>query len=137
MANVLDRQITLDGFRNAVVKLTGIIDSGDVVEAPAIALSDFLNNETNARLIGFRVDLVEWSMSNLLEIQLEWNSSDPQQILPLSGRGRIVGTNYGGFTPDTKRPGFDGAINIRTASYPAGTVANFTVVLELIKLYKA
>ena len=136
MANVLERQITLDGRRNAVVKLTGVLDSSDAIETPAIALSDLLNNEPSNVLYGLRVDLVEWSMSGDLEIALEWNSNSPQQILPLAGRGRISGWNYGGFIPDASRSGYDGAINLRTASYDAGTVQNFTVVLELVKLYR-
>ena len=136
MANDLERQITLDGWRNCVVKFTGVIDSADVVWAPALSLSDCTNNESRVNLIGFRVDLVEWSLSQGLELVLEWNSTDPQQIYPLAGRGRINGWNYGGFTPDQLRPGFDGGINLRTQAYDPGTIANFTIVLELIKLYR-
>lgn len=136
MANVLERQITLDGRRNAVVKFTGVIDSSDAIETPALSLSDLLNNEPTNTLYGLRVDLVEWSVSNGLEIALEWNSNSPQQIYPLAGRGRINGWNYGGFIPDASRSGYDGSINLRTQTYPSGTIQNFTVVLELVKLYK-
>lgn len=136
MANVLERQITLDGFRNCVVKFTGVIDSSDAIEVPAIALGDMKTNDSGAMLVGFRVDLIEWSMSQGLEVALEWNSANPQQIMPLAGRGRIVSTNYGGFTPDQLRPGYDGSINLRSQAYQPGTISNFTIVLELIKLYQ-
>lgn len=136
MANVLQRQITLDGWRNCVVKFTGVLDSADALETPALRLTDLSNNEQRATLYAFRVDLVEWSISTGLELVLEWNSNTPQQIFPLAGRGRINGWNYGGFIPDTTLAGFDGSINLRTQSYSAGTIANFTVALELVKLYR-
>lgn len=135
MGNVLDRQITLDGFRNCVVKFTGVIDTADVVEAPALVLSDMKTNDPTGKLVGFRFDMIEWSMSQGLEIVIEWNSANPQQLLPIAGRGKINSTNYGGFTPDQTRPGFDGAINLRSQGFSPGSVGNFTVVLELVKLY--
>ena len=138
MANVLERQITEEGPRNAVVKLTGVLATSDISEVPAIALTDFSNNEKGVNLVGLRVDLLEYSIGNGVEILLEWNSAIPQQIFPLAGRGRIYSYNYGGFVPDQTRSGYTGGINLKTTGYSgvAGTVQNFTIVLELVKLYK-
>ncbi len=137
MANVLDIQITEEGPRNAVVKLTGILDSADAIENPAIALEDFSNNDAACGpLCGFRVDLIEWSMSNAMEVQLAWAGTQPQQIYPLAGRGRISASNYGGFVPDMTRAGYSGNINLTTNGYVPGTVQNFTIILELVKLYR-
>ena len=73
MANSLDRQITGDGYRNLVVKVTGVIDTANVVNQPVITLLDCKTNDQNLFLTGFRVDLIEWSISNPLEILLaEW-----------------------------------------------------------------
>ncbi len=136
MANVFDIQITEEGPRNAVVKLTGILDSADAMENPAIALQDFNNNDASSGpLIGFRVDLIEWSMSQVMEVQLAWNGTTPQQIFPIAGRGRISATNYGGFLPDMTRTGYNGNINLYTNGFVAGTIQNFTIILELVKLY--
>lgn len=135
MANSLDIQITQEGPRNLIAKLTGILDSSDIQETPAIELLDCLSNDQNLTLIGFRVDLIEWSMSQGMEVQLAWNGTIPQQIFPLAGRGRISSTNYGGFIPDRTRAGYDGSINLYTNGYSAGTVQNFTIILELVKLY--
>lgn len=143
MANVLERQVTHEGWRNAVVKLTGVLDTSNISETPAIALSDFSNNDRVAgRLSGFRVDLLEWSISNGIEVNLAWNSANPQQIFPLSGRGRIYANNYGGFIPDKTRTAYDGSINLTTSGFvalsdPAGPSVpqNFTIILELVKLY--
>lgn len=135
MANVLDRQITLDGWRNAVVKWTGVLDSGNVTEIGALKLEDLPNSDKNLYLKGLRVDMLEYSIGQGLEVQLEWDGLVPQQIYPLAGRGKIHSWSYGGFLPDTMRTGYNGNINLKTTGYQAGTVQNFTVVLELVKLY--
>lgn len=136
MANVTEFQITEEGPRNAVVKLTGVLDTSDVSITPAISLSEFTNNDVRMVLWGLRVDMLEWSMSNGLEINLTWNSiGNPQQIFPLAGRGRIAANNYGGFIPDKTRGGFDGSINLVSKGFAAGTVQNYTIILELVKLY--
>ena len=135
MANSVEYQVTEEGLRNAVVKLTGILDTSNVSELPAIPLNLFGNNDKRLVLVGLRVDLIEWSISSGLEVNLAWNSSTPQQIFPLAGRGRINSTNYGGFIPDRTRGGYTGDINLVTTGYVAGMVANFSIVLELVKLY--
>lgn len=135
MANVTGKQITLDGPRNAVVKLTGVIDTADVSLTPAVALADFTNNERDRTLSGFRIDIIEFSASDPLELKLEWNAATPQQITPLAGRGRINAWNYGGLLPDMGAAGFTGGINLKTKGFSAGEVA-YTVILEMVKLYK-
>lgn len=136
MANSLSKKITEEGPRNAVVMLTGVLTDSDITEAPAIRLSDFTNNDQNCTgLWGFRVDFIEYSISNGLEVKLEWNSIDPEAIMPLAGRGRIHATNYGGFIPDRTRTGYDGNINLSTLGFAIGTTQTFTIVLELVKLY--
>ena len=144
MANQLDTQITEEGPRNAVVKLTGVLDTSNIIETPAIELLDFHTNDERATLVGLRVDLLEYSIGQGLEVLLEWNSTNPKQIFPLAGRGRIAACNYGGFIPDMTLAGYDGSINLRTRNFTAGQasdgsalVQNFTVILELVKLYKA
>jgi hypothetical protein len=135
MANSIDYQVTEEGPRNAVVKLTGYLDTSNVSELPAIALAQFVNNDTRLRLNGLRVDLLEWAISGGIEVQLAWHSNSPQQMFPLSGRGRINSTNYGGFIPDRTRSGYTGDIDLITTGYVPGTIQNFSVVLEFVKLY--
>ena len=135
MANSIDYQVTEEGPRNAIVKLTGYLDTTNVSEHPAIPLSVFRNNDTRMVLVGLRVDLIEWSISSGIEVNLTWNSSNPQQMFPLAGRGRINSTNYGGFIPDRTRGGYTGDINLDTVGYVPGSIQNFSIVLELVKLY--
>lgn len=135
--NLVDKQILEEGWRNVVVKLTGVIDSADVIETSAIAPGDFFNNDRKAgSLTGFRVDHVTYSIGNGIEVVLAWNSNNPQQITPLAGRGKIDSTDDGGFLPDTTRLGYDGSINLYTQGFlPGMPPQNFTVFLRLVKLY--
>jgi len=145
MANSLDMRITEEGPRNAVVKLTGILDTSNIIETPAIALNDFQSNEGERLILnGFRIDLIEYSIGPGIEVLLEWSSLQPEQIFPLSGRGRISATNYGGFNPNVTLPGYNGGINLKTRNFIPGVdgqgnsiVQNFTIILELVKLYKS
>lgn len=135
MANLVERQITLEGQRNIVVKWAGVLDSSDFSLIPALALNDCTQNDPQNRLVGFRLDMVEWSMSQELEIVVAWAGAVPQLIVPLAGRGRINMWNYGGYLPDQTRAGFSGAVNLTSANYKAGNISNFVLTLELIKLY--
>ena len=138
--NILERQILEEGPRNAVVKLTGILDSSDISESPAISVSDFKNNETFpvGKLIGLRVDHLAYSIGDGIEIQLSWNGTFPQQMMPVAGRGKIDVTSDGGFVPDMTKPGYDGSINLITTGWnPSAAAQNFTILLRLVKLYGA
>ncbi len=146
--NTLNKQITIEGWRNVVVKLTGVLQVSDISET-ALLLTDCFNNDPRLTLIGFRVDIVEYSIGSGIEVQLQWNANTPVPMLPLSGRGRINAFNYGGLFPPLQQQtngtyayaqaGQDGSINLVTTGFSAQAVEapqNFTVVLELCKLYR-
>ena len=88
MANVYDRQVVEEGPRNAVVKLTGVLDSTDASFVPVIALSDFTNNDKNLVLTGFRFDEVEYSISDPLGVTLSWMGTNlrPRKSLVFPAR---------------------------------------------------
>ena len=134
MANLIERQITLDGQRNVAVKWSGVLDSAFTL-TPALAVGDCVYNDPMNKLVGFRVLKALWSISQGLEINITWNGATPQLAFPVAGRGKFNMCHSGGFTPDQTRPGFDGALNLTAAGYPAGTSGNFTIILDLIKLY--
>lgn len=136
MANVTDRQITEEGPRNAVVKLTGLLDTTDVNLAPALVLSDLTNNDKGARLVGFRINRVEYSISDPLVLALSWNALNPQQAFVLAGRGRMGRCDYPGFSPGQSQLGYNGSLNLVSTGFKAGVPAGYTVVLWLVKLYQ-
>lgn len=136
MANKFDQEIMLDGWRNAVVKITGILDSGDANLSPVISLSDFTNNDINTgRLVGFRIDHIWHSIGNGLEIGLFWDATDPQIITAVAGRGKE--TFGGGLHPRQNNVGYTGNINLITTGFGVQGLPpqNFTVLLEMAKLY--
>ena len=136
MANSTDRQITLDGYKNAIVKWTMVADTSDIVLKPALQLSDLRGNDPALTLVGLRLIYAEWAMGNGIEVVTSWDSASPQQLLPLAGRGRIAASNYGGFAPDTLRSGYTGAIDISTNGYTGGQTQVITLVFEFNKMYK-
>lgn len=138
MPNQLDKQVIEEGPRNAVVRLTGVLQSNDVTAGQlSVLLSDFQNNDAAAgRLVGLRVDAVMYSMGVQIDALLAWRANTPQNILPLSRAGKIGVSGDGGLQPDLNRSGADGGIDLTTSGFPPGTTQNFTVVLRLVKLYK-
>ena len=138
MANVIDRQIIEEGYRNFVVKLTGALDGVDANVSPAISLTDCKDNapRPSGALVGFRIDHITYAISMGIEVLLSWNGSAPQQIAPLSGRGKFDLSTDGGALPDQTRTGYDGSINLTTTGMSSATVAQYyTIVLHMVKLY--
>lgn len=137
MANQIDKTIVMDGWRNTTVKLAGILDTSDISETPAISLQDLGSTNPLRKFVGLRIDRVEYSIGNGLELVLSWNGMNPQMILPLAGRGYQDYTASGGIIPDRTRLGYDGSINLYTTGFNVqGTgKQNFTLQLEMLKLY--
>lgn len=139
MANQLTKKIILDGYRNAVVKLTGVLDTSDISEIPAISLQDFHNNDVIQNFNGFRVDRLTYVIGQGIEIQLQWNGIIPETIVAIAGRGVTDNHHYGSWLPNQSNAGYDGSINLVTTGYGLqpifGTIQNFTIVLEMTKLY--
>ena len=131
MANSFTTQILEEGQRNAIVKLTAVLDTSDLAVTNAVQMSDI-----NQGGIGFtptqaRIDHIDYSISDQLEVQLLWGATTDVVILPLAGRGRLMFWNFGGLT-NNAGAGKTGAIKIKTTGWTSGTQV-FSVVLELVK----
>lgn len=143
MANKYSTQILTDGFRNAVVKITGVLDTSDAVLKPAVRLTDFLTNDTaNLRFVGFKLMHIWHAIGDGLEAQVAWNGVNDQLILAIDGRGRETFAGDGGLVPNQGNTGYDGSINVYTTGYGTGanagmTIQNFSILLEMVKLYKS
>jgi hypothetical protein len=134
VANSLDRVIVQEGPRNAVVRLTGSLDTSDIAIAPVISLQDFSNNDPRMTLIGFRVDEIEFAMQSNLGLTVYWDSMNPQAIANIAQIGEFEWE--GGLIPDATRPGYTGNISISSSGFLAGKPNMFTVNLEMVKLYR-
>lgn len=126
MANQLNTQILVDGARNTVVKITGVLDTSNVSSTTVIDPASFTPTPTQ-----FRIDHIDYSISDPLEVRLLWDASTPVDILPLAGRGRMSFWNFGGLQ-DNGGTGKTGKILLETNGYSSGTLV-FSVVLELVK----
>jgi hypothetical protein len=140
MANKYTFTVLNDGWRNAVVKVTGVLDTADAVLTPAVALSDFTNNDPHPVFCGLAVQHIWHSIGDGLEVQVSWAGLNDQVLFALAGRGRESCTVVGPWQPNQANPGYNGNINIRTTGYGTGEdagmqIQNFTVQLEMIKLY--
>lgn len=136
MANNTGKQILEEGPKNVVVKLTGVADTSNIVWAPAIQLSDFLNNDkVFGTFVGFRVMEVDYSSGPNMVTRLEWQSNSPQLICAVAQSEWLDLRKIGGAAPDRTISGYNGAINLVTQGFVPGTVEAFTVILKLAKLY--
>ncbi len=138
MANTLSKQVIEEGYRNAVVKLSGVLDTADVSPGQlSVLLTDFSNNDDRAGVLtGLRVDAVIFSLGVNLDGVLAWRANTPQPIMAISKTGKIDVSCDGGLIPDLTASGRDGGIDFSTAGYAAGTTQVFTATLRLVKLYK-
>lgn len=138
MANSLDVKVIEDGRRNAVVKIVGVADTANIVQTPAITLSQFLNNDSgNVVFNGLRLVSAEYAITNGLGVLFEWNGNTKQTMVALADSGSFDGRRDGGYPPDRKASGYDGAINLSTKGFFAGNTYVFTVVLRMNKMYSA
>lgn len=135
MANLVEKQVVEEGYRNAVVKVAGVLDTIDINMVSFISPSDFTNNDPRLKLTGFRLDHATYSLGQVIDLTLAWNGTVPQLIISLARSGRVDATDDGGFIPDTTRAGYDGSLNVKTTGYVAGSVQNLSLLLRLVKLY--
>ena len=200
MANSVLTQTLIDGARNSVIKITGILDTSNVaatgtlgasasgattlgsktvtftaggltptigqyvtgtgipsgayivsftttsavISAAATATGSGLTFTLSAgniviidpaTLLGsptsLRIDHLDYSIQDQLEIQLSWDATTPVPILPIAGRGRMSFWNFGGLQ-DNGGTGQTGRILLQTTGWSSGTQV-FSIILEMVK----
>lgn len=131
MANSFDIQILRDGPRNAVVKLTGVLNTSDLAQQVAVDITTLTQGLTGPVAQQLRIDHIDYSIQDQLEVQLFWDATTPKEILPLAGRGRMSFWNFGGLQ-NNAGTGKTGNILLQTTGYTSGTQV-FTVILEMVK----
>lgn len=134
MANSTSIQLIEQGARNAVFKLTGLLDTSD--EAYNVKILP-----TTPGIVPipkqFRLDYLWYSISDGIEVQLFWDATTPILIGPLAGRGKMDYWNFGGL----QNPGASGstggigltATSLPGATYTAGKPFTYALTLELVK----
>lgn len=134
MANFTNIQILVDGPRNVVVKLDGILDTADitstVVVDPAL-LSALDNNGTlPTRLV---LDKVSYNVETGLAVNLYWDATTPLLISSLVTSGDDLEFKEFGGLYNNAGAGVTGKITYTTQGWSSGTILSFNVILEMRK----
>ena len=137
MANAVQTQILEDGPVNTVVKLTGQLDTSDEAENEKLNPTTFTTSYKRPQT--WRIDHIDYSISDGIEIQLFWQATTPVVIIPIAGRGRMSFWNFGGLLNNALlAAGFTGGIGLSATglpgtTYTAGKPFVYSVILELVK----
>lgn len=135
MANITDVKVVADGYRNAVVRVSGILDTGNLTGTSLVTKALFTQNDPlYTSFDGFRIDEIEFSVSGDGSASVWWNATTPQLVGVFAGSNEQCWEEEGGLIPDTTAAGFDGSLNINTHNWVA-TIQSFTLTIKMIKLY--
>lgn len=130
MANVVTTQILEDGARNAIVKITGTLDTANLTNQLVVDCTTLTQGGTAQAPVQVRVDHLDYSISDPLELQLMWDGTPAVPMLPLAGRGRMSFWNFGGLQ-NNATTGKTGNITLSTTGWTGTQI--FSLVLELVK----
>lgn len=131
MANSFLTQVIEEGPQNAIIKLTGVLDTSNLARTRAVQVSALNQSNTGYTPTKVRIDHMDYSVADQLELLLDWDATTPVAILPVAGRGRMSFWNFGGLQ-NNAGSGVTGDIYVTTFGWASGTQV-FSVVLELVK----
>jgi hypothetical protein len=137
MANQVNIQTIIDGPRNLVVKVAGVLDTSDVAYT-IIAnplTSQGIDWTGTIHAADFVLMKITYSIEDLLSVNFYWDATTPQFIEELVGRGQMKYFEFGGLT-NNSGAGRTGSIGFSTKGWQAGSQPQpmvFTAVLELVK----
>ena len=132
MANSTTIQTLVDGPRNTILKLDGLLDTSDqgstIIVDPA-TLSDYNINGVKATKL--RINKINFDVEDGLDVELFWDASSPVRIGNYVGRGKVDAWRYGGIVNNATSP--TGKITLQTQGWSTGAILSYTIVLELVK----
>jgi len=133
MANTTYVKVIEDGPRNAIVRVTALLDTSNLAATALVTKAMFTNNDVAAGpLTGFRVNEVKFTVSNGSGAVIEWEATTPQMIGAFFDANEVCWAP--GLVPDAAAAGYTGSILFRSVNWVA-TIQGFTITLYLIKLY--
>ncbi len=133
MANSVVIQTILDGARNTVIKVDGILDTSDLASTLLVdpALLESIDG-IGGLASSLRIKRIDYNVENSLTVNLTWDASSQKRIVELSGRGVSDYRHFDGLINNAST-GKTGKININTQGWASSAVLSFTLILELIK----
>lgn len=127
MANTVTTQTLLDGPRNLVILLTGVLDTSNETRTIKVDVSSYDPAPTKVR-----VDKIQYSIAGALQVLLDWDATTDVTFAVLSGQGELEACKFGGLQ-NNAGAGVTGDIYLTTLGYSAGTVS-YTLLLEMTKV---
>jgi hypothetical protein len=131
MANSVTFQTLEEGPRNIIVKAAGVLDTSDYALNTFISMASSNQGGLGPTPTQVRIDHIDYSVSDQLEVQLWWDATSDVIILPLAGRGRMSFWNFGGLV-NNAGAGKTGDVLIKTTGWTSGTQV-FSIILECVK----
>jgi hypothetical protein len=130
MANILETQIIEDGNRNSIVKIVGVLDTGEVTATDIVVPASF-----NPVPLDFRIDTIWYSVEEGLSVRLWWDASTDVYIDTFNGSGTAdYHKRFGGLINNAAAANKTGAIKLSTEGWASTGVYNFTLTLHLVKM---
>jgi hypothetical protein len=131
MTNSVTFQTLEEGPRNIIVKAAGVLDTSDYSLNTFISMASSNQGGKGPTPTQVRIDHIDYSVSDQLEVQLWWDATSDVIILPLAGRGRMSFWNFGGLV-NNAGAGKTGDVLIKTTGYTSG-IQVFSIILECVK----
>lgn len=126
MANSTTLQTLIDGERNLVIKIVGILDTANDAQNPVVDVSALV-----PAAIRVRLDKITYSISSQLAVNLFWEATTDVPIVSLTGYGCIKAKEFGGLV-NNGGAGVSGDISLTTTGWASG-VQTYTLILEMVK----
>jgi hypothetical protein len=137
MANAVTIQTIIDGPRNAVIKITGVLDTSDVAPVQVAIPANMMHLYQSQPFPLLKLNYIDYAIGGNLEVILTWGlaagGGAGAPITPLAGRGRMGFDDFGGLI--NNQGSSDGSIWLQTTGWAAtpDLIEVFTIVLELVK----
>jgi len=134
MANVVSTQILLDGPRNTVIKVVGVLDTSDqasmVIADPATLCG--IDNTGAVKAAKLAINRIVLNIEDGLAVYLNWDATTPVLIDQFTGRGHQEFQKVGGLW-NNAGAGVTGKILLSTQGWAIGAFLSFSLELELYK----
>jgi hypothetical protein len=124
--NAYTEQVLEDGARNYIVKLTAVLDTADQPMTTVVKPADCAVYKPTL----FRIDHIDFTISDGIEVQLWWEGTPDAIILPMAGRNKFNYNDLGGLINNASSP--TGGIRIKTTGYTTETQV-YSVLLWMVK----
>ncbi len=133
MANILNLQTLLDGPRNVVIKVDGILDTSDVVATviadPAVMAG--IDSSGLQKAAKLRLKELDFTIEDGLTVNLFWDATAPVLLQSYNGRQDFCYDDFGGLN-NNAGAGVNGKVLLSTEGWTAG-IKSFSMVLRFIK----